>query len=157
MVVIQAKTGVKLSAVQYKGILPALTDVIAGHIHMMFISVGLMVQPWKAGQLRPLGVGSTGRLVSFPQLPTIAESVPGFSATSWFGLFAPARTPQDIVHKINLAVQRVLTDPTFHEQFLAPNFYESVTGSPGEFAAYIKSDSERWGKVIRDANLTGDE
>jgi tripartite-type tricarboxylate transporter receptor subunit TctC len=157
MELLQAMTGVKLSAVQYKGGGPALTDVIAGHIPMTFINVGLMVQPWKAGQLKPLGIGSSDRLVEFPELPTIAETVPGFRATFWFGLFAPAGTPKDIVQKINAAVQGVLADPSFREQVLAPNFYEPMIGSPEQLAATIKLDKERWGKIMRDAKLSAEE
>ena len=77
MELLQFMSGTKLNAVQYKGAAPALTDVIAGHIPMMFVSTGLIVQPWKAGQLRPLGVGSRERLAQFPELPTVAETLPG--------------------------------------------------------------------------------
>jgi tripartite-type tricarboxylate transporter receptor subunit TctC len=154
MELFQARAGVRLNAVQYKGGGPALTDVIAGHIPMMFVSVGAMAQPWKADQLRPLGVGSVKRLAQFPELPTIAESIPGFSAAFWMGLFAPSRTPGDVVAKINTDVQRVLADADFQEKFLAPNFYEPVTGSPEQFAAFIKADAARWSTVITDAKLT---
>ena len=157
MELLQAMTGVKLSPVQYKGAGPALTDVIAGHIPMMFVSVGLMAPPWKAGQLRPLGIGSSERLVEFPELPTVAETLPGFRATFWFGLFTPRATAQEIVAKINADVQRVLANPDFRDKFLAPNFYEPMTGSPEKFGEFIKVDAERWGKVIRDAKLTSGE
>src|SRR5262249_31077342 len=94
MELLQAMAGGKIRAVQYKGAGPALTDVMAGHIPMMFINVGLVVQPWKAGQLRALAIGSSERLAEFPELPTVAETLPGFRATFWFGLFAPAGTPK---------------------------------------------------------------
>ena len=153
MELLQSMSGTKLNAVQYKGAAPALTDVIAGHIPMMFVSTGLIVQPWKAGQLRPLGVGSRERLAQFPELPTVAETLPGFTALVWFGLFAPAGTPRDIVVKINNAVQRMLADRDFHDRFLAPNLYEPMSGSPEQFAEQIRLDAERWQKVIRDAKL----
>jgi tripartite-type tricarboxylate transporter receptor subunit TctC len=120
---------------------------------MMFVSTGLVVQAWKAGQLRPLGVGSRERLAQFPELPTVAETLPGFTALVWFGLFAPAGTPRDIVVKINNAVQRMLADRDFHDRFLAPNLYEPMSGSPEQFAEQIRLDAERWQKVIRDAKL----
>ncbi len=157
MELLQAMTGVKLSAVQYKGAGPALTDVIAGHIPAMFINVGLAVQPWKAGQLRPLGIGSSERLAEFPELPTIAETLPGFRATFWFGLFAPAATPKNTVQKINAAVQGILADPSFREQFLAPNFYQPMIGPPEQLAITIRSDTEKWRKIIQDAKLTSEE
>jgi len=157
MQLLQARTGVKLNAVQYKGSIAALTDVIAGHVPMMFISVGNMVPPWKAGQVRAIGIGSTERLVEFPELPTIAETLPGFSATFWFGLFAPAGTPTNIIQKINVAVQGILADASFREQFLAPNFYQPMTGSPEQLAQFIRSDAEKWRRLIKDAKLTADE
>ena len=153
MELLQSMSGTKLNAVQYKGAAPALTDVIAGHVPMMFVSTGLIVQAWKAGQLRPLGVGSRERLAQFPELPTVAETLPGFTALVWFGLFAPAGTPRDIVVKINNAVQRMLADRDFHDRFLAPNLYEPMSGSPEQFAEQIRLDAERWQKVIRDAKL----
>jgi len=153
MELLQSMSGTKLNAVQYKGAAPALTDVIAGHVPMMFVSTGLIVQAWKAGQLRPLGVGSRERLAQFPELPTVAETLPGFTALVWFGLFAPAGTPRDIVVKINNAVQRMLADRDFHDRFLAPNLYEPMSGSPEQFAEQIRLDTERWQKVIRDAKL----
>ena len=157
MELLQAMTGAKLSAVQYKGAGPALTDVIAGHIPTMFISVGLMAQPWKAGQIRALGIGSSKRLAEFPELPTIAETLPGFRATFWLGLFAPAGTPKDTVQKINATVQGVLADSSFREQFLVPNFYEPMTASPEQLARSIRSDADKWRKLINDARLTSDE
>jgi tripartite-type tricarboxylate transporter receptor subunit TctC len=153
MELLQSMTGTKLNAVQYKGAAPALTDVIAGHVPMMFVSTGLIVQAWKAGQLRPLGVGSRERLAQFPELPTVAETLPGFTALVWFGLFAPSGTPRDIVVKINNAVQRILADRDFRDRFLTPNLYEPVSGSPEQFAKQIRLDAERWQKVIRDAKL----
>ena len=153
MELLQSMTGAKLNAVQYKGAAPALTDVIAGHIPMMFVSTGLIVQPWKAGQLRALGVGSRERLTQFPELPTIGETLPGFTALVWFGLFAPNGTPRDIVVKINNAIQHILADRGFRDRFLTPNLYEPISGSPEQFAQDIHRDAERWQKVIRDAKL----
>src|SRR5207237_3665249 len=147
--------GVQMTAVHYKGGAPALTDVIGGHVPMIILSTTLTAKPYKAGQLRILGLGSPNRLPAFPQLPTLPESgLPGYEAVSWFGLFAPAATPREVVGKINADVQRVLTDPDFREKFLAPNYFEPVTGSPSEFAAYVKRESDKWGQVIRAAKIT---
>jgi tripartite-type tricarboxylate transporter receptor subunit TctC len=157
MELLQSVTGAKLTPVHYKGAAPALTDVVAGHIPMMFVSTGLIVQPWKAGQLRTLGVGSRERLALLPDLPTVGESLPGFTAVVWFGLFAPSGTPRDIVEKINNAVQRMLADRDFQQRFLTPNFYEPISGSPDEFAGHIRADAERWQKVIKDAKIAIEE
>src|SRR3989440_3374676 len=149
--------GVQMTAVHYKGGAPALTDVIGGPWPMIILSTTLTAKPYKAGQLRILGVGSRERLAAFPELPTIAESgLPGYEAVSWFGLFAPTGTPREAVARINTDVQRVLADPGFRDKFLAPNYFEPVTGSPEAFAAYVKREAAKWSKGIKQANITVD-
>ena len=93
------------------------------------------------------------RSKAIPELPTVAETLPGFTALVWFGLFAPNGTPREIVVKLNTAVQHILTDRGFRDRFLIPNLYEPMPGSPEQFAEDIRRDSERWQKVIRDAKL----
>jgi tripartite-type tricarboxylate transporter receptor subunit TctC len=154
---LQAKAGVKLNPVSYKGAAPALTDIVAGHIQAMFVSVGLVNEPAKVGQLRILGVGSSARLVQFPDLPTIADTLPEFEATIWFGLFAPSGTPPDIVAKLNGAVQRILADPAFEQKYITANSYQRMAGPPASLSAIIAKDSARWGKVIRDAGIAIDD
>src|SRR6266567_205504 len=151
---LQSMTGAKFTPIHYRGAAPALTDVIAGHIQMMIVSIGLVVQPWQAGELKVLGFGSTARLAPFPEVPTIAESgLPGYEAGSWYGLAAPRGTPRDIVDKINAQTQRIFNDTEFREKFLAPNMIYSIASSPEEFAERIRLDLAKWGKVIRDANV----
>jgi len=151
---LQSMTGTKFTAVHYKGAAPALTDVIGGHIQMMIVSIGLVTQPWQAGQLKVLGFGSTARIAQFPDVPTIAESgLPGYEAASWYGLVAPHGTPREIVDKLSAETRRIFGDATFREKFLAPNMIFSIAGSPEEFAARIRTDYVKWGKVIRDANV----
>src|SRR5215468_956830 len=153
----ESMAGVKLTPVHYRGGAPALTDVIGGHTQALFISVTLMHQPWQAGQLKALGVGGVKRVEQFPELPTIAESgLPGYQAVSWFGLFAPAGTPADIVRQVNADVQRVLADPSFQEKFLTPNFFAPIVGSADTFAAYVKAEQAKWSKIIADNNLSAD-
>jgi len=151
---LQSMTGTKFTAVHYKGAAPALTDVIGGHIQMMIVSIGLVTQPWQAGQLKVLGFGSTARIAQFPDVPTIAESgLAGYEAASWYGLVAPHGTPREIVDKLSAETRRIFGDATFREKFLAPNMIFSIAGSPEEFAARIRTDYVKWGKVIRDANV----
>jgi tripartite-type tricarboxylate transporter receptor subunit TctC len=151
---LQSMTGTKFTAVHYKGAAPALTDVIGGHIQMMIVSIGLVTQPWQAGQLKVLGFGSTARIAQFPDVPTIAESgLAGYEAASWYGLVAPHGTPREIVDKLSAEIQRIFGDATFREKFLAPNMIFSIASSPEEFAARIRTDYVKWGKVIRDANV----
>ena len=146
MEMFESMAGLKLNPVHYKGGAPALTDVIAGHVPMVFLSATLTAQPAQAGQLRPLGIGSSMRLAQFPELPTIAESLPGYEAAVWFGLFAPRGTAPDIVANLNGAVQKILVE--FRDSFLAPNFYEPILGTPAQFADYVRADATKWGKVI---------
>jgi tripartite-type tricarboxylate transporter receptor subunit TctC len=154
MEMLQNMTGVKLVAVHYKGASPALVDVTAGHIQMMFISTSSAVQPWKAGHVKLLAVGSSKRLSQFPEIATVAESgLPGFEAVSWFGLFAPGGTPREIVDRINVEVRRAFADAEFREKFLAPHMFEPMVDSPEEFAAFIASETQKWGEVVRSAKV----
>jgi tripartite-type tricarboxylate transporter receptor subunit TctC len=139
--------------VHYKGAAPALTDLIGGHIRMMIVSIGLITQAWQTGELKVLGFGSTERVERFPDVPTIAETLPGFEAASWYGLVAPAGTPRAIVDKLSAATRRIFAEPEFRDRFLAPNMIFSIAGTPEEFAARIRADDAKWGKVIRDANV----
>jgi tripartite-type tricarboxylate transporter receptor subunit TctC len=151
---LQSMTGAKFTPVHYRGAAPALTDVIAGHIQMLIVSIGLVAQPWQAGQLKVLGFGSTTRLAQFPDVPTIAESgLPGYEAGSWYALAAPKGTPRDIVGKLNAETQRIFNDAQFREKILAPSFIYSITSPPEGFADRIRLETVKWGKIIREANV----
>jgi tripartite-type tricarboxylate transporter receptor subunit TctC len=157
MEMFQSMAGIKMRAVHYRGGAPALTAVMGGHINALFISVGQAAQPWQAGQVRALAAGSKKRLLEFPELPTVAESgLPEFEAVSYFGLVAPSGTPQEIVGNINADVQRIIADPSFKEKFLVPNRYEPILGSPEQFGEYMRADTQKWAKIIKDANVKVD-
>jgi tripartite-type tricarboxylate transporter receptor subunit TctC len=154
IILIEGMTGTKFTPVHYRGAAPGITDVIGGHIQMMIVSIGLITQPWQAGQLKVLGFGSSKRLPQYPDVPTLAESgLPGYEAGSWYGLAAPKGTPPDVVAKLNAETRRIFSDPAFQEKFLAPSFIFSIVSSPEEFAARIRTESAKWGKVIKDANV----
>jgi len=154
MELLQALAGVKFQPVHYKGATPALTDVMAGHIQMMFISVGSAVPQWKAGKVKLIAVGARQRIPLLPEAPTVAESgVPGYEAVSWFALYAPAGTPHEIVMKINEEVRRTFVDPEFRKTFLDRQYFDSIAGTPEELTAYLKSEEQKWSKVIRDAKV----
>ena len=153
MEMLQTLAGVKFTPVHYKGATPALTDVIAGHIPLMFISVGSAVPPAQAGHVKMLAIGGARRMAGLPDVPAVAETVPGVEAVSWFALFAPSRTPPAVIAKINGEVRRIFDDRDFREKFLAPQFFEPIAGSPEELAAYLKSDTEKWRYVLRAANV----
>jgi tripartite-type tricarboxylate transporter receptor subunit TctC len=147
-------TGTRFTPVHYRGAAPAITDVIGGHIQMMIVSIGLIAQPWQSGQLRVLGFGSPARLAQYPDVPTLAESgLPGYEAGSWYGLAAPKGTPADIINLINAQTRRIFDEPSFREQFLAPNFIFSIVSPPDVFAERIRAESAKWGKLIRDTGL----
>jgi tripartite-type tricarboxylate transporter receptor subunit TctC len=121
---------------------------------MTFVTAGLVQEGVKAGLLRMLAVGGGTRLPDLPDVPTVAESgLDGFDGTSWFGLFAPAGTPAEIVTKVNADVRRIFRDPEFQRKFLTPNMLEAKVSLPDEFAAAIHAGVEKWGKIIRSANL----
>ena len=154
MELLQSAADIKLVPVHYKGATPALTDVIAGHIQLMFISVGSAVPQWKAGKVRMLAVGARKRLEGLPEIPTVSESgLPGFEAVSWFALYGPAGLPPAIVTKLNAEVRALFADPEVHQTFMAPQYFESIVDSPAELTGYLDTEAKKWGKVIRDANI----
>ncbi len=154
MVLFGQMAGVTLVPVHYRGAAPALTDVIAGHVNLMSVSVSLALPPFRMGQIRIFGIGSSQRLPLAPDIPTVAESgLPGYEAAAWFGLFTTAGTPRDIVRRINADVRNILSDPAFREKFLAPQMFEPMASAPEEFAAYIESETTKWADVIHGAKL----
>jgi tripartite-type tricarboxylate transporter receptor subunit TctC len=151
--------GIKLVAVHYKGAAPALTDVIAGNIQMMFISAGSAVEPAKAGHVRLLAVGAPHeRMRLLPDVPTVAEAagLPGYQAVSWFGLVSAAGTPRPVVDKINAEVRKVFSDAEVRKNFLDPQFFEPIAGTPEELDQFLGSETDKWSKLIRDANIKGE-
>jgi tripartite-type tricarboxylate transporter receptor subunit TctC len=154
MELFQALSGAKFQAVHYKGATPALTDVMAGHIQMMFISVGSAVPQWKADKVNLIAVGAAKRMALLPEVPTVAESgLPGYEAVAWFGLFGPPAMPAEIVAKINGEVRKTFSDPDIKNDFLDRQYFESIAGTPEELMRHIKSDEPKWRKVIRDAKV----
>jgi tripartite-type tricarboxylate transporter receptor subunit TctC len=150
------KAGVDLQHVPYKGTAPALADLLGGQIAVILTGLPPVLQQVKAGKLRMLGVASKTRLKNFPDLPTLAESgVPGFEATQWYGLLVPAGTPKDIVAKLHRDTVATLADPVVNER-LASEGAEPVGNTPEQFAAFIQSEIDLWGKVIRTTGMKAD-
>ena len=145
--------GIKVVHVAYKGEAPALTDIMGGHLHMMFSNVSAALPYVKAGKLKGLAVSSMERLAAAPGIPTVAESgVPGFEAQTWFGLLAPAGTPPEIVKRLNADVLKALTKPDVKDKLASLGL--TIAGStPERFSAYIKSEYTKWAKVIKDAGI----
>jgi tripartite-type tricarboxylate transporter receptor subunit TctC len=153
MVRLEHITGAKFLTVHYRGATPALTDVIGGHTNMMLIAVGSALAPYEAGKVKMLAVGSPQRLDRVPDVPTTTESVPDYTAGTWFGLSVTAGTPREVVLKINAEVRQIMAEPAIREQFVTKQLYEPMTSSPEEFAQFIRTETQRWGKVIREQNL----
>jgi tripartite-type tricarboxylate transporter receptor subunit TctC len=152
--VLQAMTGARFNHIPYNGAGPAMNDVIGGHIDFMLAALSIVKGNVQAGKLHMIGVGSNHRSGEFPDVPTLSESgAPGFEAKSWFGLVAPAGTPPDVIKKINQDVTRVISDHAFAEKYLAAQGLESITGTPEQFAAFVRAETVRWGKIVKDADV----
>ena len=140
----------------YKGAAPAIQDVLAGHVHAMFDNTSSAIPNIKAGRVRALGVASLKRYPGLPELPTIAESgIPGFEATAWFGLFAPAATPRDIVKRVHGDTVNILAMPDVHKTLSAAGA-EFVADTPEQFTAFVKSEIAKWAKVVAFAGVRAD-
>ena len=140
--------GVDMTHVPYKGSAPALTDLIGGQVQVMFDNLPSSLPQIKAGKLRAIAVTSTQRAPALPDVPTIAESgLPGFEATSWFGVVAPAGTPPAIVARLNADVNQWLQTPDAREKLLAQGA-AAAGGSPEQFAAYIRAETEKSGAKV---------
>ncbi len=151
---LESMGGIKLIPVHYRGMGPALNDLVGGHIQMISVAVSSALQPWRNGLVKMLGIGSPQRMPGIPEVPTVAEGgLPGYEAVTWFGLFTTAGTPREVVLKINAEVARLFDDPTFREKFVVPLMYEVMTGPPEKFEEFVNAEAIRWGKVLRDANL----
>ncbi len=140
---------IKLTHVPYKGSAPALTDLIGGQVQLMFDNLPSSLQFIRTGKLRALAVTSAARSTALPELPTLAEAgLPGFEASSWFGILAPAGTPKDIVAKINAAVGSWLASPEAKEKLLAQGAI-AAGGSPDAFVKHIDAETAKWAKVVK--------
>jgi tripartite-type tricarboxylate transporter receptor subunit TctC len=141
--------GVDMMHVPYKGSSPALTDLIGGQVQIMFDNLPSSLPQIKGGKLRAVAVTSMKRAPALPDVPTINESgLPGFEASSWFGILAPAGTPAPIVARINAEVNKWLQSADAREKLLGQGA-EAAGGSPEQFAAYIRSETEKWAKVVK--------
>jgi tripartite-type tricarboxylate transporter receptor subunit TctC len=145
--------GVNLTTIHYKGAAPAITDLIGGQIQVMFTTVASAAPLVASGQLRALAVTSAERSPAFPQLPTVAEAgVPGYVAESWYGLLAPAKTPAEIIARLNQSAAKAVRSEAF--KTLAVNEgLVMVAGSPADFDRYLRGEEERWRKLIQDAGI----
>jgi tripartite-type tricarboxylate transporter receptor subunit TctC len=147
-----AMTGTRMVHVPYRGGAPAVTDLMAGNVHLGFHVIMTVLPHIKAGKLIPIALGSTRRASAIPDIPTIAETVPGFDYTIWYAFFAPARTPPAIVNKVSADIQRALKEPDLVQPFMSQGSEPHPT-TPQELASYISKDTARWAKIVKERNL----
>jgi len=153
MALFESMAKIKMTHVPYKGTGPALTDLLGGHLGLMFDVIMTSLPHVQTGKLRPLGLSSLKRSPLTPDVPTIAESgYPGFEAMVWFGQFAPANTPADVVRKVNEDTARALRSPKMQE-ILASQGLEVVAGTPAEFTQRVATEIAKWRKVIQEAGI----
>ena len=145
--------GVAMLHVPYKGLSPALTDLLGGQIQVLFIDIGLAIPYVKSGKIKALAVTGTSRSNVLPEVPTVAESgVPGYDGRTWYGLFAPAGTPAAIIEKLTAEAVKALASADLKAKFTTQGL-DSAGGTPQQFATFIRDESRKWAKVIKDANI----
>jgi tripartite-type tricarboxylate transporter receptor subunit TctC len=151
------KTTAHLDAtlVHYKGGGPALTDLLGGHVEVMIASAGLVMPHVKSGRLTALAVTSKKRSALVPGAPAVGEFYPGFEAQSWVGILAPAATPRDIIRRLNFELISTLAATDLKERF-AQQGYETLGSTPAQFAEWIRDESAKWGKVIREQSISAE-
>jgi tripartite-type tricarboxylate transporter receptor subunit TctC len=144
--------GLQITHIPYKGTAPALTDLLGGQVDMMCDNLGVSLPHVKSGKLRALAVASAKRVKSLPDVPTLAETLPGFEAVAWFGIVAPPKTPAAIADKVAADVKEALKLPDVLKR-LNELSAEPMGLTPAETAEYMKRETERWGAVIKSAGV----
>jgi tripartite-type tricarboxylate transporter receptor subunit TctC len=145
-------TGVNMVHVPYRGEAPALTDLLGGQVQVYFGTLPGSIEYIKAGKVRPLAITSATRSEALPDVPTVSEFVPGYEASFWYGIGAPRNTPAEIIDRLNKEINAGLADPKIKAR-LADFGGTPLVGSPADFGKLIADDTEKWGKVVRAANI----
>jgi tripartite-type tricarboxylate transporter receptor subunit TctC len=148
--------GVKMAHVAYRGEAPAINDLLGGQIPLMFANLSAVMGNIKAGRLHALAVAGARRSAALADVPTVAETLPGFEAATWFALVAPAATPRDVIVQLNLNVQRALAQTDVQQRF-AELGMSGEASTPDQLDAYIRSEIAKWTKVIKDAGIEAAE
>jgi tripartite-type tricarboxylate transporter receptor subunit TctC len=145
-------TGVDLVQVHYRGAGPALVDLLAGQVEIMFVNTAASIEYIRAGRLRALAVTTATRSEALPDIPTVSEFVPGYEASGWSGVGSPKSTPTEVIDKLNREINTALADPKIKAQ-VADLGAIVFANTPAEFGKHIAAETEKWGKVIRAANI----
>jgi tripartite-type tricarboxylate transporter receptor subunit TctC len=154
-VLFMSRVGIDMLQIPYKGGTPAVTDLLGGQVNVMIVSAWQTIPHIKAGRLTGLAVGSKQRMTQLPEVPTFAETLPGFEANSWTGLVAPARTPAPVVARLQREIAKALEAPEVRDKLTGQGF-EIVGSTPQAFAAFVAGESDKWAKVVRTYNIRAD-
>jgi tripartite-type tricarboxylate transporter receptor subunit TctC len=146
------QSGISLVHIPYKGGPPAVIDLVAGQVSLLFAAFPTVYGQVRAGKLRPLAVTGLRRVEAAKEVPALAETLPGFESVQWWAMFAPAATPPEIVDRLNAEVVKIIADADVKARFAAEGA-EPIGGSAREFAAFLKADFEKWGRVVREAGI----
>ncbi|WP_420223361.1 tripartite tricarboxylate transporter substrate binding protein [Pigmentiphaga litoralis] len=150
--IFKSMTGVRMTQVPYRGSVPALVDVLAGTVDMMFCPINSALPYIRSGKLRALGITGEKRLPLLPDVPTIAETLPGYESDIWIGMIAPARTPAPVIAKLNTELRRALALPEVKDKLAEQGIF-TETSTPEAFTATMAADQKRWAEVIKNANI----
>lgn len=148
----KSMAGINIVHVPYKGGAPAITDLIAGQVHLLFNSIPPVLPHVKSGRLKAIGVGGVKRSLTLPEIPTVAETLPGFQCVTWYGIFAPAGTPAPIIAKINAEVVKTLAAPDVAKHLIAQGV-EPGGSTPEQLTQFMREEHARWKRVIAAAGL----
>ena len=151
---LKVMTKLDMQHIVYRGGTPAMTDLIAGHLPLSFATVAQALQVYKGGQIKAIGISSDTRYASVPEIPTFKEQGFDVVASEWYGVLAPAGTPKPIIEKLNKELKRIMAMPGMGDRLAA---IELMTTSPEELTSYIKTETDRWGTLIRQLNLKAPE
>jgi tripartite-type tricarboxylate transporter receptor subunit TctC len=156
MLLFERLSGTKFAPIHYRGVPLAINDLVGGHINTLWLGPSILLPAYRDSKVTMLSIGSSQRLPQLANVPTTAETVPGYDASVSFGLYTQAAVPAAVIAKINADVQQIMADPAFQERFFTPQLLEAMPGTPDAFARVNETDLQKWAKVIEDAKLTID-
>jgi tripartite-type tricarboxylate transporter receptor subunit TctC len=154
---LKSMTGIEMSPVPYKGSVPALTDVVAGHVPLMFVDLGPALSIIQEGRVRAIGVSTAARVPAIPDVPPINDTVKGFDVASWQMIAAPAKTPRPVVDRLHEELKKQLAAPDVAAQVAKTGMLPMPTTSVAALQAFVKSEITRWGKVVEQAGIAGSQ
>jgi tripartite-type tricarboxylate transporter receptor subunit TctC len=152
---LKSMTGIEMSPVPYKGSVPAITDVVAGHVPLMFVDLGPALSIIQAGKVRAIGVSTAARVPTIPDVPPINDTVKGFDVASWQMVVAPAKTPRPVVDRLHAELKKQLATPEVSGQVAKTGMLPMPTPTVADLQAFVKAEIARWGKVVQQAGIAG--